>query len=280
MANTVKIGMIQMRVEFHDPQKNLSHAQELVAQAAAQGADICILPECMDLGWATPNAPAMAEPVPGKISEQLSAIARRHNVWIVSGLTEQEDDKVYNCAVLIRPDGCIAAKHRKINILTDVEYMYQVGDRLTVTQTPYGKIGVSICADNLSPSLCLGHSLARMGAEIILSPCAWAVTPDRDPLKQPYGQEWHEPYHILASRYGIPVIGVSNVGAMPVGEWAGWQAIGNSIAYDSDGRCASVLPYGPDAECVQVVEVTIQPPRATGTKLAQIISEGESLCCF
>ena len=54
MDMTVKIGMIQLRVEFHQPQKNLERAEQLVAQAVMQGAEICILPECLDLGWATP----------------------------------------------------------------------------------------------------------------------------------------------------------------------------------------------------------------------------------
>ena len=273
MDRTVKIGMIQLRVEFHQPQKNLERAEQLVAQAVMQGAEICILPECLDLGWATPEAPALAQPIPGDVSNWLCRIAREQKVWLVSGLTERDHDKLYNCALLICPDGKIRAKHRKINILTEVEYMYQVGDRLAVTETPFGKIGISICADNLQPSICLGYSLARMGAQMILSPCAWAVTPDRDPVKDPYGDEWHVPYGTLSSLYRIPIVGVSNVGAMPVGTWAGWSAIGNSIAYDSDGTCAAVLPYGIDAECVRVVEVTVRQPVSIGTELADLVAE-------
>ena len=70
------------------------------------------------------------------------------------------------------------------------------------------------------------------------------------------------------------MVGVSNVVAMPVGTWAGWSAIGNSIAYDSDGTCAAVLPYGMDAECVRVVEVTIRQPISVGTELADFVADG------
>lgn len=272
MSRTVKIGMIQMNVVFHESQKNLHHAEELIEKAVSMGAEICILPECMDLGWATPEAPVLAQPIPGSISDTLCDIASNHKVWLLSGITEKESSQVYNAAILISPDGKILAKHRKINILTDVEAMYSVGNQLTVTDTPLGKIGISICADNLSPSLCLGHSLARMGAQMILSPCAWAVTPDRNPITHPYGDEWHVPYHTLSSLYHIPIVGVSNVGSIPVGAWAGWKAIGNSIAYDSDGQCIATLPYGVDAECVTVVEVTVQNSKLYGTKLAEYIS--------
>lgn len=278
MSRTVKIGMIQMAVVFHNPQQNLHHANKLVSQAASMGAEICILPECMDLGWATPEAPVLAQPIPGSISDALCDIACNHRVWLLSGITEREGSRVYNAAILISPDGEIRAKHRKINILTDVESMYSVGDRLAVTDTPFGKIGISICADNLSPSLCLGHSLARMGAQMILSPCAWAVTPDRNPITHPYGDEWHVPYHTLSSLYHIPIVGVSNVGSMPVGVWAGWKAIGNSIAYDSDGQCIATLPYGTDAECVKVIDVTVHHSSILGTELAEhIYAEGGSL---
>lgn len=271
MDRIVKIGMIQMDVKFHDPMHNLNHAEELVEQAASLGAEICILPECMDLGWATPDAIAYAQPIPGNISSRLCEIARLHHVWLVSGLTERADNKLYNAALLISNEGKILLKHRKINILSDVEYMYSVGDRLCVAQTPFGIIGISICADNLSPSLCLGHSLARMGAQLLLSPSAWAVTPDRDVIAQPYGEEWHSPYSTLSKLYQIPVIGVSNVGQMPSGVWKGWKAIGNSIAYDSNGKCVAVLPYGVDAETVHVIEVTVRKPQHLGTELADSI---------
>jgi hypothetical protein len=58
---------------------------------------------------------------------------------------------------------------------------------------------------------------------------------------------------------------------MPVGAWAGWYALGHSIAYDSDGTFAAVLPYGVDAECVQVIEVTVRQPLARGTELADLV---------
>ena len=274
MEKLVNVGMIQMQVEFHHPEKNLERAETLVAQAVSMGAEICVLPECMDIGWATPEAPALAQPIPGTVSDRLCRIARRHHVWLACGLTEREGDRIYNAAVLICANGTIRALHRKINILTDVEAMYAVGDRLSVTETPFGKVGIAICADNLSPSLCLGHSLARMGAQMILSPSAWAVTPDRDEAEHPYGQEWHVPYQALSSLYRIPVVGVSNVGEMPVGAWAGWKAIGNSIAYDSDGTCAAVLPYGQDAQTVRVISLTIRQPRAQGTALAEAVDTG------
>ena len=45
----IKIAMIQMKVVFSELEKNINHAKELVQTAAQLGADICVLPECLDL---------------------------------------------------------------------------------------------------------------------------------------------------------------------------------------------------------------------------------------
>lgn len=266
---TVKIGMIQMEVVFSQPQKNLKKAEQLVKKAKEAGAQICVIPECMDLGWGNEDVEFLAESIPGKTSDELTRIARENEVFLVSGLTERAGDKIYNAALLISDEGEILFHHRKINVLTGVEDVYSIGDRLGVTETKYGKIAIDICADNFVNSLSVGVTLGRMGADLLLSPTAWAVVPDRDVVKEPYGEEWHIPYKKLSSFFGMPVVGVSNVGQVTKGPWAGWKAIGNSIAYDSDGSLITVLPYGEDAECVQVIDVHIKQKTVKGTELAE-----------
>jgi len=259
--------MIQMEVIFHEADKNLQRARELIENAVKQGAQICVLPECLDLGWGTPEAERLAYPIPGKTSDVLCEIAREHQVYLVAGITERADERIYNTALLISDQGEIMGKHRKINVLTGVEDVYSIGNQVSVFETPLGTIGIDICADNAVQSLSIGQTLARMGAQIILSPCAWAVLPDRDPVKEPYGNEWHVPYAQLTGEYEIPIIGVSNVGQVSAGTWRGWKAIGNSIAYDRNGKVLEILPYGENAECVRVLEVELGSADVLGTAL-------------
>lgn len=266
---TVKIGMIQSLVEFSMPERNIERAERMVREAASQGAQICVLPECMDLGWGNPDAVQLAEPIHGKVSEAYVRIARQNGVYLAAGLTERAGERVYNTALLISDEGDILMKHRKINVLTGVEDVYAIGDRIGIVDTKYGKIGMDICADNLEPCLSVGVTLGRMGADIMLSPCAWAVTPERDPVKEPYGAEWHAPYSKLSAAFSMPIVGVSNVGEVEKGSWRGWKAIGNSMAYDSDGTNITVLPYGERSECVRVVEAHIREDKLQGTALAE-----------
>lgn len=90
----------------------------------------------------------------------IKKIAAENKVFLVAGLTEREQEKIYNTALLISDGGEILYKHRKINVLTGVEDVYAIGDRIGVTETPLGKIGIDICADNSLNSLSIAITLA------------------------------------------------------------------------------------------------------------------------
>lgn len=175
---------------------------------------------------------------------------------------------MFNAAVLISPKGQILLVHRKINVLDVAQDLYATGDRLSVAHTPLGTIGLNVCADNFPDSLCLGHSLARMGAQVLLSPSAWAVDADHDPVAQPYGQLWKGAYATLATLYEMPVVGVSNVGRIVAGPWAGRKCIGCSLAIGPTGAILAQAPYGESAEALVGVEIAIAPRRVTGTDFA------------
>ena len=117
----------------------------------------------------------------------------------------------------LAPSGEILLHHRKINELDIALDLYAVGDRLGVVETELGTLGLAICADNFGDSLAIGHVLARMGAQVILSPSAWAVDADHDNGHEPYGQLWLDSYTQLARLYDLTVIGVSNVGGLQAG---------------------------------------------------------------
>jgi predicted amidohydrolase len=228
-------------------------------EAAAQGAQLLLLPECLDFGWTDSSARTEAAEIPGPSSEALQRAAQKHHLYVVAGLVERSGPDLFNTAVLIAPSGEILATHRKINELAIAKPLYRTGRRLQVTPTELGMIGLTICADNAPDSLVLGHALGRMGAEIILSPCAWAVPADYDLDQKPYGALWLEAYRELATTYRIPVVGVSNVGWITDGPWQGYQCIGHSLAIDAQGHTIATLATGSDAEECRIIDVEIMP---------------------
>jgi predicted amidohydrolase len=258
-----------MRIEGGDKQGNIRHALELVGEAANQGCDIALLPEVMNLGWTHPSCRLKADPIPeGETFQRLSKAAESQGIYLCAGLAEKAGDKVFNTAILIDRHGKLLLVHRKINELDIAQPYYALGDRLNVCQTEFGTIGVMICADGFAQDRVLSRSLGYMGADIILSPSAWAVPSDHDNVKDPYGKTWFDAYIPVAQEFSIWILGVSNVGWITDGPWAGRQCIGNSLVIGPKGQTILQGPYGVDAEAILNVEVTPinRPARGTGWK--------------
>ncbi len=261
--------MAQMLVDGAQPTANLERAETFIRDAGSKRCQLVVLPECMDLGWTDPSARRLAQPIPGPHTQRLAQFAMKAGVFIVAGLVERAGDHLYNAAVLIDPRGQILLVHRKINELDIAHDLYSIGDRLAVAHTELGTLGINICADNYPNSLAIGHVLARMGAQLLLSPSAWAMDADHDNQVNPYGERWRRAYGELGRLYNLPVIGVSNVGWMTDGPWKGRKAVGCSLATNCRGEVVAEGPYGESAEALIVVDVELRQPLATGTKIAE-----------
>lgn len=252
-----RVGLVQMRVEPGDVDANLVRARGLVRHAAEGGAHVVVLPEAMDCGWTHASSHHSAGHVPGGlVYETLAQLAREHRVYLCSGLIERAGDRIYNAAVLVSPAGALLLCHRKLNELEIAHDVYDVGDRIGVARTPLATFGLMICADGFATGHVVSRSLGMMGADVILSPSAWAVPADHDNAKTPYGKEWCDCYAPVAKEFGLWVVGVSNVGPVVGGAWAGRRCIGNSLAFGPDGTEVLRGPYGEDAETVLYLDVT------------------------
>jgi predicted amidohydrolase len=250
-----------MLVEGGKLEANLARAEDCIRRAHRAGAAAIVLPECLDTGWLHGSLVRLAQPVPGPTSAALCRMARDHAIIVAAGITERQDGRFHNTALLIDEQGRILRQHRKINELGFAQKTYAVGSSLEVVDTSIGRVGLAICAD-LSPGAgAIGPALALMRAQIILSPTAWAVPPDHDNAKDPYGGMWRESYVAIAARFGIPTVAVSNVGPVEDGEWKGWTCIGCSMAIGRGGERLADLPYGIAAEELRIVEVEVPPPR-------------------
>jgi predicted amidohydrolase len=260
----ITIGMAQMRVDAGQPDANLQRAWRSIADAAVASCDLVVLPECLDFGWCSETARHAAQPIPGSHTRSLADAARRHRIFVAAGLVERAGDRLYNAAVFIGDQGELLLHHRKINEIGAAGGLYATGDRLGVAHTRLGCIGLNICADNLPESLCIGHTLAAMGAQVIVSPSAWAVPPGHDNVANPYGALWRDAYAQLASAHGMPVVGVSAVGQVDSGPWTGWPVIGASLAISADGRVAAQCDYGSDAEQLRLVRLALRHTPVAG----------------
>jgi predicted amidohydrolase len=227
----------------------------MVAAAAKAGCDVVVLPECLDFGWTDPTAKERAHPIPGPNSNRLAKVAKANSIHVVAGLVEREGDRLFNCAVLLSPQGELLGKHRKINELDFAREIYSTGSSVSVVDTELGKVGLSVCADNFPENLEFARAQCRMGARYLLSPCAWAVPANHDNLHEPYGGLWKRAYAEITHDFQVTMVGVTNVGWIAEGPWKGRKCIGCSLAMGPGGQILAEAPYGEEAEVLTVVEV-------------------------
>jgi predicted amidohydrolase len=273
-----RLALAQMLVTGGARDENVARAVARIGEAAAAGAEVVVLPECLDLGWTHPSSRTEAEPIPGGGPyEALVAAARTHGVYVCGGLTERYEPpgggggggacgtRVYNAAVLIDPAGALLLHHRKINELDIGHDVYDPGDRMRVARTPFGTVGVMICADAFAEGQVISRTLGYMGADVILSPSAWAVESVSDYSEvEPYGRIWRDNYAPVARDFSVWIAGVSNVGAISGGAWSGWSCIGASLVFGPNGEEVLQGPYGLDADTIISLTVTPVPRPARG----------------
>lgn len=255
-----------MHVAPGERQRNLESAIRFIHEAARGGAEVVLLPEALPFGWMHPAAQDGADGIPdGEVCELFSKAARDAKISVCAGLVERDGTRLFNSAVLISPKGELLLHHRKINELEIAHQFYALGDRIAVAETSLGRIGLMICADGFAPGQAISRSLALMGAQVILSPCAWAVPPEHDNAITPYGKLWIDNYAPVTREFGIWIAGCSNVGPINSGPWRGHRCIGASLVVGPAETIRFQGSYGESAEELSWVELDlIEPCRPTG----------------
>lgn len=268
----MRLALGQLLVEGGEPERNFERAEKMIQNAAEQHADFILLPETIDFAWTHPSSTHEAQPIPGKFSNFFCDLAKKHAIHIGVGLTEKTEKHHYNSAILINDKGEIYGKHRKINLL-EVEFpFYEIGQKLEVFDTPFGKIGLNICADNYHDALHIGHTLARMGALIILSPSSWTVDYHITENDEPYYDKWFKPFHTLASYYNIVVASTTSVGYIVGGPYEGKKMIGCSLVVGKDGLIAQGKKNEFAGDLI-IVDIEMPIRKGKGTQIGKMLSQ-------
>jgi predicted amidohydrolase len=163
-----------------DTEQNLASADRLVRSAAADGAELVVLPERLDIRGAAGDYLAGAEPLDGRPVTWARELARELGIDLVAGsVAERRDghERVSNTSVHVGPDGEIRAVYRKIHMFDvevgGVEYREsessEPAGEIVLSETASGvSIGLTICYDLRFPELY--RILALRGARIVTVP--------------------------------------------------------------------------------------------------------------
>ncbi len=168
----IKICAAQMEVGFLDVEGNLRKAKSLIKEASNEHCDVICFPELFLTGPLRKEVPEYAQDIPGKCTDDFCKLADESNIHIVMGsITEKEGDSYYNTSVLIDDSGNIIGKYRKINLWNGEKIYKKAGDKVSVFDTKFGKVGLEICWDLVFSEI--SKSIALRGAKVIFCPSFW-----------------------------------------------------------------------------------------------------------
>jgi nitrilase len=257
----MKVAAVQM-TSTRDVAANLREAGRLVADAAAQGAKLVVLPENFSfLGATDADRVAAVETFgDGPAQRFLAETAESLGVWIVGGTIPIRDtgDRASSRSLLVGPDGRVAAHYDKIHLF-DVDIPGReaeryaesattlAGTRVVAAKTPLARVGMTVCYDIRFPALF--HRLSVLGTDVVVVPAAFTV---------PTGEVHWLP--LLRARAIESLVYV--VAAGQWGEHAGGRkTYGHSLILGPWGELLAELPAGPGVVCAELDMIGLQELR-------------------
>ena len=265
MTREVRIGCVQTRpIATFD--QAIDHAFRLASDAVAAGAELVCLPEyCGGLKsenglFAPPSAPEARHPV----LDALRCFADEAGVWTLIGsiAVDGPDGRLLNRGYVVDDRGGIRARYDKI-FLFDVDLspteqyresaVVAPGEHAVLVDTPWGRLGMTICYDLRFPQLY--RALAQAGAEILAVPAAFTkVTGEA---------HWHVLNRARAIENGAVVVAPCAVGAVP----GGGAAYGHSLIVSPWGE---VLADGGDGVGYVVTTVDLESVATARTRIPSL----------
>ena len=184
---TVKAACLQVNAG-NDMDQNIQAAAALACDARAAGAELVVMPENVSMmEWGRANI--LAKALPEEDHRALHAfkeLARETGLWLHTGSLSvllPEEGKVANRSYFLSPEGEVAAQYDKIHMF-DVDLgegevyresaTFSPGREAVLADSPWGRIGMSICYDLRFPQLY--RSLAHAGADLLVVPAAFTRT--------------------------------------------------------------------------------------------------------
>ncbi len=267
----MRAALIQL-TSSDDPQANLPGTRALIAQAAQGGAGFVLTPEvtnCVSMSRTRQKevlATESADPTLAALRED----AARLGIWLLIGSlalrTGGSDGRFANRSLLIGPDGAVAARYDKIHMF-DVQVSeaetyresdgFRPGAQAVLADTPFGRLGLTICYDLRFPGLY--RCLAQAGAGILTVPAAFSPVTG--------AAHWEPLLRARAIECGAYVLAPAQTGTHPASRGRARDTHGHSLAIDPWG---AVIADGGTAPGVSFVELDTETVAATRRKIPSL----------
>jgi len=259
----IVVAAVQMDAPFAQRQRCLDKAEAYIQHAAAQGAQLILLPELLPNGYGlNESAWKGAEPMDGCAVNWLKAQAKKYGAYIGFTFLETDGEDFYNAFVLADPSGEIAGRVRKSPAPAVESYFYKEGKDSHIIDTELGRIGVNICYEMLLHERV--NELYEANIDLCLQPSAAGrpkpfIPGDVARLEKALINARSVHYQAL----GVPIIMANRVGKLE-GRLPGVMGylkssfLGGSYISDSNGEILKAMDQS-GQEGVVISQVTLDP---------------------
>jgi N-carbamoylputrescine amidase len=260
----MRVAALQMAMS-PDVAANIATAERLVRTAAADGANVILIPELFEGHYFCKDQHAdelqRAQAIDGHPTiAHFSRIARELNVVLPLSIFERANNAYFNTVVIVDADGTTLGIYRKSHIPDGPGYSekfyFAPGDTgFRVWPTRFGVVGVGICWDQWFPES--ARSMALLGADVILYPTAIGSEP-QNPSWDSSGH-WQRAMQGHAAANIVPIVAANRTGR-EIGRPTEVTFYGSSFITDATGT--KVAEAGRDDERVLIADIDIEANRA------------------
>jgi predicted amidohydrolase len=178
MADTKIVAAVQLDIKLGELDTNLARVLAYTAEAAGNGADLVIFPECSLTGYqmdSREEALSMAQAVPGPATGSIVSLCQELNTHVIFGMLELSGDLLFNTSVLAGPKGVVYAYHKNHVAFQAVDRFVEKGEKpFELCDAPNLRIGLELGYDMLFPEAARVHAL--MGADLVAIQTNFATT--------------------------------------------------------------------------------------------------------
>ena len=213
----MKIAIVQMNVVFANPERNFFEVEKFVGEGAKADADVLVLPEMWNAGYALKELEQLADENGERTKELFRSLAKKYRVNIVGGsVATKKDGKFFNTMYVTNRDGEMVAEYDKAHLfkLMDEHVYMSAGGQANVFTLEGVTCGGVICYDLRFPEWIRTHVLK--GANILFIPAQW-------PKKRI--DHWQQLLQARAIENQCYVVAVNRVGDDPNNEFNGHSMV-------------------------------------------------------
>lgn len=149
-TDKLKIGVVNFPTNWGDREENLKNIIKYCTEAGENSVEMVVFPETCLCGYDYDKNndihEKLAETLEGTRISKVKKIAVKYNMHVIFGFSEKFDEKIYNSAAIIFPDGKVDV-YRKIHLPFDEKKWASCGEEAKIFETKWGKIGITICYD-------------------------------------------------------------------------------------------------------------------------------------